>query len=121
MTFHRRLRWRALVASCVVTALVMLASRSTQAADDAWSSGPAVSGGKIVFEVATAGNEDPAAAGKAAAESLKSRMGGVPLRAVLVSECFEDRENKEKLLEGCLLYTSPSPRDGLLSRMPSSA
>ena len=22
---------------------------------------------------------------------------------------------------GCLLYTSPSPRDGLLSRMPSSA
>ena len=28
-----------------------------------------------------------------------------------------------KLVEGspCLLYTSPSPRDGLLSRMPSSA
>ena len=24
-------------------------------------------------------------------------------------------------IEGCLLYTSPSPRDGLLSRMPSSA
>ena len=23
--------------------------------------------------------------------------------------------------EGCLLYTSPSPRDGLLPRMPSSA
>ena len=27
---------------------------------------------------------------------------------------------KDNLL-GCLLYTSPSPRDGLLSRMPSSA
>ena len=30
----------------------------------------------------------------------------------------------EKILMGdgtCLLYTSPSPRDGLLSRMPSSA
>ena len=26
-----------------------------------------------------------------------------------------------KFIEGCLLYTSPSPRDGLLSRMPSSA
>ena len=26
-----------------------------------------------------------------------------------------------RLFEGCLLYTSPSPRDGLLSRMPSSA
>ena len=27
----------------------------------------------------------------------------------------------ELCLESCLLYTSPSPRDGLLSRMPSSA
>ena len=27
----------------------------------------------------------------------------------------------EMLFYGCLLYTSPSPRDGLLSRMPSSA
>src|SRR5665647_2156194 len=26
-----------------------------------------------------------------------------------------------KQVKGCLLYTSPSPRDGLLSRMPSSA
>ena len=31
-----------------------------------------------------------------------------------VGEIFKD-------LEPCLLYTSPSPRDGLLSRMPSSA
>ena len=28
------------------------------------------------------------------------------------------RQRKDK---DCLLYTSPSPRDGLLSRMPSSA
>ena len=31
---------------------------------------------------------------------------------------------RESLVDGirsCLLYTSPSPRDGLLSRMPSSA
>ena len=27
----------------------------------------------------------------------------------------------DQLLKVCLLYTSPSPRDGLLSRMPSSA
>ena len=27
----------------------------------------------------------------------------------------------ERINENCLLYTSPSPRDGLLSRMPSSA
>ena len=45
-------------------------------------------------------NEDPAAAGKAAAESLKKAMGETPLQAVIVSECFEDREPKEKLLEG---------------------
>ena len=28
---------------------------------------------------------------------------------------------KAVLFTSCLLYTSPSPRDGLLSRMPSSA
>ena len=27
----------------------------------------------------------------------------------------------DALIKVCLLYTSPSPRDGLLSRMPSSA
>ena len=26
-----------------------------------------------------------------------------------------------EIINSCLLYTSPSPRDGLLSRMPSSA
>ena len=32
------------------------------------------------------------------------------------------RVSEEKIRRwGCLLYTSPSPRDGLLSRMPSSA
>ena len=29
--------------------------------------------------------------------------------------------NSKKKMKDCLLYTSPSPRDGLLSRMPSSA
>ena len=29
--------------------------------------------------------------------------------------------NKSEREKACLLYTSPSPRDGLLSRMPSSA
>ena len=32
-------------------------------------------------------------------------------------KCIEILKNRD----GCLLYTSPSPRDGLLSRMPSSA
>ena len=35
----------------------------------------------------------------------------------------EKQEGRTTVLElhVCLLYTSPSPRDGLLSRMPSSA
>ena len=32
-----------------------------------------------------------------------------------------DNDTKLGGVETCLLYTSPSPRDGLLSRMPSSA
>ena len=35
-------------------------------------------------------------------------------------ENFELAESEEQA-DFCLLYTSPSPRDGLLSRMPSSA
>ena len=31
------------------------------------------------------------------------------------------RRNRSRPDRACLLYTSPSPRDGLLSRMPSSA
>ena len=36
---------------------------------------------------------------------------------------FSKKEERLEYLESlyCLLYTSPSPRDGLLSRMPSSA
>ena len=31
------------------------------------------------------------------------------------------KEDDRMWVQHCLLYTSPSPRDGLLSRMPSSA
>ena len=34
---------------------------------------------------------------------------------------YEDQAETTELLETCLLYTSPSPRDATLSRMPSSA
>ena len=33
----------------------------------------------------------------------------------------EEPSPGDRLHDACLLYTSPSPRDGLLSRMPSSA
>ena len=41
------------------------------------------------------------------------------------SKFIEQKEGRswaaEHVVGVCLLYTSPSPRDGLLSRMPSSA
>ena len=40
------------------------------------------------------------------------------------AQLYEKVKEKETLSDDtktCLLYTSPSPRDGLLSRMPSSA
>ena len=40
----------------------------------------------------------------------------------LIEQAYkEDKEIEYETSKGCLLYTSPSPRDGLLSRMPSSA
>ena len=38
-----------------------------------------------------------------------------------LAQTILDLRNAERDLLTCLLYTSPSPRDGLLSRMPSSA
>ena len=43
--------------------------------------------------------------------------GDIDLGAKRMENLMGAMENKK----GCLLYTSPSPRDGLLSRMPSSA
>ena len=37
------------------------------------------------------------------------------------AELLKNLEEKQIHARTCLLYTSPSPRDGLLSRMPSSA
>jgi len=85
-----------------VVAIVLTPGASTAlGADDAWSNPPAKADGKIVFRVASAqAEEEPFKAGKTAAESLKKAMQGVPLRAVIVSECFEDKANKQKLLQG---------------------
>ena len=46
-------------------------------------------------------------------DELLSSVSGI----VDVSDFF----NNFSIIYPCLLYTSPSPRDGLLSRMPSSA
>ena len=68
-------------------------------------------------------------------EKLKSAIQWIPIlreeiaRVIVGQHYLVDRllvgllANGHVLLEGvpCLLYTSPSPRDRLLSRMPSSA
>ena len=63
-------------------------------------------------------------------ETMMSPMDsdGVNLRKMtrLMQECAEELEragyeDPAYYFNHCLLYTSPSPRDGLLSRMPSSA
>ena len=41
--------------------------------------------------------------------------------ATTLSEPLQQESDDARILNLCLLYTSPSPRDGLLSRMPSSA
>ena len=50
--------------------------------------------------------ENPSRLEKKAAEEVEKQLKAIDF---------------DKLTKGCLLYTSPSPRDGLLSRMPSSA
>ena len=45
-------------------------------------------------------------------------------KAGMVGQVFDSVASKYDVMNdlmSCLLYTSPSPRDGLLSRMPSSA
>ena len=39
----------------------------------------------------------------------------------ILGEAAGGRIDNQAVFSICLLYTSPSPRDGLLSRMPSSA
>ena len=51
-------------------------------------------------------------------------MGETGRDAVTVARGKDDAEGSDqdnRLGKNCLLYTSPSPRDGATSRMPSSA
>ena len=46
---------------------------------------------------------------------------GEPYSGKAYLNFFDGNIRMKGLYKDCLLYTSPSPRDGLLSRMPSSA
>jgi hypothetical protein len=80
------------------TALAVLALGWASAAETAAGAEPRPIVLKVVMVEDEAGN--PMAAGRQAAEALKKAMGDVPLQAVIVSECFEDRAYKEPLVRG---------------------
>ena len=46
---------------------------------------------------------------------------GLELLTTASANFVQPQSENEIMLEGCLLYTSPSPRDKRQSRMPSSA
>lgn len=105
------MKWSLCVA--IVTACLVPAVPAALAADDTINTPAARPGGKVVLKAVMVEDEDeqPAAAGKAAAEALKKAMGGEALKAVVVSECFEDREYKEELIKG---VCSVIPKDLVL-------
>ena len=52
---------------------------------------------------------------------INKRCVAMPNTEIPITDTNKASAYKELLNKACLLYTSPSPRDGLLSRMPSSA
>ena len=54
-------------------------------------------------------------------ENIVSTDAGVKLEKIGIKAITLHPRTTVQMYRGCLLYTSPSPRDGLLSRMPSSA
>ena len=48
-------------------------------------------------------------------------LEGEDFKLEIKRNLVDQNQDFNNLASNCLLYTSPSPRDGLLSRMPSSA
>ena len=64
----------------------------------------------------------PGPAGRLEAKYYKSKKNTSPIALVLQPHPqYGGTMNNKVVVETCLLYTSPSPRDATLSRMPSSA
>ena len=54
-------------------------------------------------------------------EVMRATPRHIFMDEALASRAYEDTSLPIGFGQTCLLYTSPSPRDGVLSRMPSSA
>ena len=55
---------------------------------------------EIVLRSASCDGEDPLASGKAAAQAVRDQLASAPVKAIIVSECYEDKLRKAKVLEG---------------------
>ena len=94
---------------------------------DAPSSGPNVYG--IQFNTAQGGFLGGYVAAGMSKSGIVATYGGLNIPPVTIYmdgfwegvQYYNKIKGKHVKVLGCLLYTSPSPRDGLLSRMPSSA
>jgi len=88
------------IVSAVGLVMALLVAGCAQPPKDVVAPIPATLGGGIVVGVSSTQNADPYQAGKAAAEALRASMGAAPIRAVVVSECFEDAKRKSRALAG---------------------
>ncbi len=89
------------MASLVLTLIVANAAFSA-VAEETWNAPLVDPAGALVARVVMVEDQDGDAvrAGAAAAKALVQAMGEVAPKVVIISECFEDREYKEKLLQG---------------------
>ena len=69
---------------------------------------PADTARQIVFATASSDLEDPAAAGKAAAQAAREQAGKHPVKAVLISECYEGKDRKAQALAGVASVFTPT-------------
>ncbi len=88
-----------------VAVLLALMNPCRVLAEEAWNAPASQPGGPIVMRVVMIQDQDdnPFAAGKTAAEALQGAMDGVALKAVIVSECFEDQGQQGEVAGGRLL------------------
>src|SRR5664279_2056080 len=76
------------------------------------------------YRILSSGREDIHRSGVALVLSSladKALLGYNPVNDRIITARFRTMIGCMTVCQVCLLYTSPSPRDGLLSRMPSSA
>jgi hypothetical protein len=84
----------------VVLLLICVVLLAGCAVNETYVSSDSQPGGSIVTYVASSQNMDPFEAGKQAAEALREKMGQVQPHTVVLTECFEDESQKQRVLKG---------------------